>query len=240
MVKHLASPYSSGGPTGSRAAKEPPLVRASDARLNSAPASGAANHRLNAKGLRDTFVILIDRRTARHDQHGHQNLDDIFSLVAGLAADRDHAAVGAGPRWLDLDDLALDPQDAEPRLWQIGLRPNDDQATAPQIRFCLDARTRSSIFLPTRPRGTVPRSRFEQMRGSGAPPRSIDRHPIGCFRLGRVKLFRLAIIIGLESSLGNLAPCPHPSSGCLGLGLAHGRETTVRCFPHASPPCPSR
>jgi hypothetical protein len=37
------------------------------------------------------------------DQHGHQDLDDFFSLVARLAADRDHAAVGAGLRYGHLE-----------------------------------------------------------------------------------------------------------------------------------------
>ena len=51
---------------------------------------------------RAAFAILVDRRTARHDQLGHQNLDDFVPLVARLAADCDHAAVGTGPRCLDL------------------------------------------------------------------------------------------------------------------------------------------
>jgi len=66
------------------------------------------------------FAILVDRRMARHDQLGHQDLDDLVPLVARLAADCDHAAVGAGSRWLDLDDLALDPQDV---AGTSGLRP---------------------------------------------------------------------------------------------------------------------
>ena len=69
---------------------------------------------------RAAFAILVDRRTARHDQLGHQDLDDLVPLVACLAADCDHATVRAGPGWLDLDDLALDPQDV---AGTSGLRP---------------------------------------------------------------------------------------------------------------------
>lgn len=69
---------------------------------------------------RAAFAILVDRRTARHDQLGHQDSDDLVPLVACLAADCDHATVRAGPGWLDLDDLALDPQDV---AGTGGLRP---------------------------------------------------------------------------------------------------------------------